>query len=96
MKTLIILTATEDKLEFLRDVRADVVLYLGTMNLENDDEDDTPVNAICFNGRLTKNQKAHLSDQLYNEYENEISIIFFEQEGELDTPDDYTLTIKSK
>lgn len=96
MKTLIILTATEDKIEYLPSVRADVVLYLGEMNLENDNDDDTPANAICFNGQLTKDQKKHLVDQLYNEFETEISIMFFEQEGELDMPDDYTLIIKSK
>lgn len=62
MKTLIILTATEDKLDYIPSVRASVrasvrvsvVLYLGEMNLENDNEDDTPANGICFNGQLTK------------------------------------------
>lgn len=63
MKTLIILTATEDKLDYIPSARASVVLYLGEMNLEND---------------------------------NRIGIIFFEQEGEVDSPDDYTLIIKSK
>lgn len=42
MKTLIILIATEDKLDYIPSVRASVVLYLGEMNLENDNEDDTP------------------------------------------------------
>lgn len=56
MKTLIILIATEDKLDYI----ASAVLYL---DLEND---------------------------------NRISIIFFEQEGEPDMPDDYTLIIKSE
>ena len=51
MKTLIILT--EDKLDYIPSARASVVLYLGEMNLENDNEDDTPANAICFNGQLT-------------------------------------------
>ena len=59
MKTLIILTATEDKLDYIPSA----VLYLGEMNLEND---------------------------------NRISITFFEQEGEPDMPDDYTLIIKSE
>lgn len=96
MKTLIILTATEDKLEYIPSVRASTVLYLGEMNLENDNEDDTPANALCFNGQLTKEQKEHLSEQLFRDYDNRISIIFFEQEGELDISDDYTFTIKSK
>ena len=92
MKTLIILTATEDKLDYIPSVRASVVLYLGEMNLEN----DTPANAICFNGQLTKEQKEHLSEKLFRDYDNRISIIFFEQEGEPDMPDDYTLIIKSE
>ena len=96
MKTLIILTATEDKLDYIPSVRASAVLYLGEMNLENDNEDDTPANALCFNGQLTKEQKEHLSEQLFRDYDNRISIIFFEQEGELDISDDYTFTIKSK
>jgi hypothetical protein len=96
MKTLIILTATEDKLDYIPSVRASVVLYLGEMNLENDNEDDTPANAICFNGQLTKEQKEYLTNRIFKEYDNEISIIFFEQEGEPDIPDDYTLIIKSK
>ena len=86
MKTLIILIATEDKLDYIPSA----VLYLGEMNLENDNEDDTPANAICFNGQLTKE---HLSEKLFRDYDNRISIIFFEQEGE---PDDYTLIIKSE
>lgn len=96
MKTLIILTATEEKLEYIPSARASAVLYLGEMNLENDNEDDTPANALCFNGQLTKEQKEHLSEQLFRDYDNRISIIFFEQEGELDISDDYTFTIKSK
>ena len=54
MKTLIILTATEDKLEYIPNARASAVLYLGEMNLENDNEDDTPANAICFNGQFQR------------------------------------------
>lgn len=96
MKTLIILIATEDKLDYIPSARASAVLYLGEMNLENDNEDDTPANAICFNGQLTKEQKEHLSEKLFRDYDNRISIIFFEQEGEPDMPDDYTLIIKSK
>ena len=96
MKTLIILTATEEKLEYIPSARASAVLYLGEMNLENDNEDDTPANALCFNGQLTKEQKEHLSKKLLKDYDNRISIIFFEQEGELDISDDYTFTIKSK
>lgn len=96
MKTLIILTATEEKLEYIPSARASAVLYLGEMNLENDNEDDTPANAICFNGQLTKEQKEHLSEKLFRNYDNRISIIFFEQEGELDISDDYTFTIKSR
>lgn len=96
MKTLIILVATEDKLDYIPSVRASVVLYLGEMNLKNDNEDDTPANAICFNGRLTKEQKEHLLEKLFRDYDNRISIIFFEQEGEPDMPDDYTLIIKSE
>ena len=96
MKTLIILTATEDKLDYIPSARASAVLYLGEMNLENDNEDDTPANAICFNGQLTKEQKEHLSEKLFRDYDNRIGIIFFEQEGEVDSPDDYTLIIKSK
>lgn len=88
MKTLIILVATEDKLDYIPSA----VLYLGEMNLEN----DTPANGICFNGQLTKEQKEHLSEKLFRDYDNRISIIFFEQEGEPDIPDDYTLIIKSK
>ena len=91
MKTLIILIATEDKLDYIPSASA--VLYLGEMNLENDNEDDTPANAICFNGQLTKE---HLSEKLFRDYDNRISIIFFEQEGEPDMPDDYTLIIKSE
>lgn len=53
----------------------------------------TPANAICFNGQLTKE---HLSEKLFRDYDNRISIIFFEQEGEPDMPDDYTLIIKSE
>lgn len=96
MKTLIILTATEDKLDYIPSVRASVVLYLGEMNLEDDNEDDTPANGIFFNGQLTKEQKEHLSEKLFRDYDNGINIIFFEQEGEPDMPDDYTLIIKSK
>lgn len=96
MKTLIILTATENQLEYIPVVRADVVLYLGEMNLENDNDDDTPANAICFNSQLTKEHKEHLANRIFKEYDNEIGIIFFEQEGEVDSPDDYTLIIKSK
>lgn len=96
MKTLIILMATEDKLEYIPNARASAVLYLGEMNLENDNEDDTPANAICFNGQLTKEQKEHLSEKLFRDYDNRITIVFFEQEGELDVSDDCTFTIKSK
>lgn len=96
MKTLIILTATEEKLDYIPSVRASVVLYLGEMNLENDNEDNTPANAICFNGQLTEEQKEYLTNRIFKEYDNEISIIFFEQEGEPDMPDDYTLIIKSE
>ena len=96
MKTLIILTATEEKLEYVPGARASAVLYLGEMNLENDNEDDTPANALCFNGQLTKEQKEHLSKKILRGYDNRISIIFFEQEGEPDMSDDYTFTIKSK
>lgn len=96
MKTLIILTATEDKLEYVPCARASVVLYLGEMNLENDNEDDTPANSICFNGHLTEEQKEHLSEMLSKDYDNRIHVVFFEQEGEPDMPDDYTLIIKSE
>lgn len=96
MKTLIILTATEEKLEYIPSARASAVLYLGEMNLENDNEDDTPANAIYFNGQLTKEQKEHLSKKFLRDYDNSITIVFFEQEGEPDMSDDYTFTIKSK
>ena len=94
MKTVIILIVTEDELEYLSSVRASIVLYLGKMNLENEDNDDTPVNAICFNGQLTEEQKEYLAEKLFRNHDNRISIIFFEQEGEPDMPDDYTLIIK--
>ena len=96
MKTLIILTATEEKLDYIPNARASAVLYLGEMNLENDNEDDTPANALYFNGQLTKEQKEHLSKKLLRDYDNSITIVFFEQEGEPDMSDDYTFTIKSK
>lgn len=96
MKTLIILTATGDKLDHIPSVRDSVVFYLGEMNLENENADNTPVNSICFNGQLTKEQKNHLSEKIFRDYDDSISIVFFEQEGDPDMPDDYTLIIKSK
>lgn len=95
MKTLIILTATEEKLEYIPSARSNIVLYVGEMNLE--DEDTTPANAMCFNGILSTDQKGHIVDQLRKEYDDDISVLFFELKGEQAVcPDDYTVEIKSK
>lgn len=95
MKTLIILTATEEKLEYIPLVRSNIVLYVGEMNLE--DDDTAPANAMCFNGQLSKEAKEHIVNQIRDEYNDEIEAAFFEMEGnEAISPDDYTFTIKSK
>ena len=94
MRTLIILTATEEKLEYIPSVRSNIVLHVGEMNLEDDDM--APANAMCFNGRLSKEAKEHIVNQIRDEYDYEVNAIFFEQEGEPDMPDDYTLIIKSE
>ena len=95
MKTLIILTATEDKLEFIPNVRADIALYVGEMNLENDNM--APANAMCFNGQLSKEAKEHIVNQIRSEYNKDIEAIFLEIEGKNPIcSDDYSLTIKSE
>lgn len=95
MKTLIILTATEEKLEYIPSVRSNIVLYIGEMNLE--DDDTAPANAICFNGQLTKEAKEHIAYQIQKEYDTDISALFFELKGEQAVcPDDYTIEIKSE
>lgn len=95
MKTLIILTATEEKLEYIPSVRSNIVLYIGEMNLE--DEDTAPANAMCFNGQLTKEAKKNIADQIQEEYDTDISVLFFELKGEQAVcPDDYTIEIKSE
>ena len=95
MKTLIILTATEEKLEYIPSVRLDIVLYIGKINLENDDV--APVNAMCFNGKLTKETKEYIVNQIKDEYNDDVDATFFEIEGsKAICPDDYTFTIKSE
>lgn len=95
MKTLIILTATEDRLEFIPNVRADIALYVGEINLE--DDDIAPANAMCFNGKLSVKAKKHIVEQIQDEYDNDINAVFLEFEGEkADCPDDYSFTIKTK
>lgn len=95
MKTLIILTATEEKLEYIPSVRSNIVLYVGEMNLEDDNM--APANAMCYNGQLSKEAKEHIVDQIRDEYDNEVDAVFFEIEG--DKPicsDNYSFTIKSE
>lgn len=95
MKTLIILIATEEKLEYIPSVRSNIVLYIGEMNLE--DDDTAPANALCFNGELTKEAKEHIANQIQKEYDTDISVLFFELKGEQAVyPDDYTIEIKSE
>ena len=95
MKTLIILIATEEKLEYIPSVRSNIVLYVGEMNLE--DDDTAPANAMCFNGILSTDQKEHIADQLRREHDDDISVLFFELKGEQAVcPDDYTIEIKSE
>ena len=95
MKTLIILIATEEKLEYIPSVRSNIVLYIGEMNLE--DDDTAPANALCFNGELTKEAKEHIANQIQREYDTDISVLFFELKGEQAVcPDDYTIEIKSE
>ena len=95
MKTLIILTATEEKLEYIPSIRSNIVLYVGEMNLE--DDDTAPANALCFNGELTKEAKEHIANQIQKEYDTDISVLFFELKGEQAVcPDDYTIEIKSE
>ena len=95
MKTLIILTATEEKLEYIPSVHSNIVLYIGEMNLEDDDA--APANALCFNGQLSTEAKEHIVNQIRDEYNNEVKVVFFEIEGnEAISPDDYTYTIKSE
>ena len=95
MKTLIILTATEEKLEYIPSVRSNIVLYVGEMNLE--DDDTAPANALCFNGELTKEAKEHIANQIQKEYDTDILVLFFELKGEQAVcPDDYTIEIKSE
>lgn len=95
MKTLIILIATEEKLEYIPSVRSNIVLYIGEMNLE--DDDTAPANALCFNGELTKEAKGHIANQIQKEYDTDISVLFFELKGEQAVcPDDYTIEIKSE
>lgn len=95
MKTLIILIATEEKLEYIPSVRSNIVLYIGEMNLE--DDDTAPANALCFNGELTKEAKEHIANQIQKEYDTDISVLFFELKGEQAAcPDDYTIEIKSE
>lgn len=95
MKTLIILIATEEKLEYIPSVRSNIVLYIGEMNLE--DDDTAPANALCFNGELTKEAKEHIVNQIQKEYDTDISVLFFELKGEQAVcPDDYTIEIKSE
>lgn len=91
MKTLIILTATEEKLEYLPSVRSNIVLYIGEMNLE--DEDTAPANALCFNGKLTKEAKGHIADQIQKEYDTDILALFFELK-ETACPDDYIMEVE--
>ena len=95
MKTLIILTATEEKLEYLPSVRSNIVLYIGEMNLEN--EDEAPANALCFNGQLSQEAKERIVNQIRSEYDDEVDAIFFEIEGSgAIGSDDHTFTIKSE
>ena len=95
MKTLIILTATEEKLEYIPSVRSNIVLYIGEMNLE--DDDTAPANAMCFNGQLSTKAKEHIVNQIRDEYNDEVEAIFFEMEGsKVISPDNYTYTIKSE
>lgn len=95
MKTLIILTATEEKLEYIPSVRSNIVLYVGEMNLE--DDDTAPANAMCYNGKLSKEAKEHIVNQIRDEYNDEVDVTFFEMEGsEAVGSDDYTFTIKSE
>ena len=95
MKTLIILTATEEKLEYIPSVRSNIVLYVGEMNLEN--EGTAPANAMCFNGQLPKEAKEHIINRIRDEYDDEVDAIFFEAEGDGAVgSNDYTFTIKSE
>ena len=95
MKTLIILTATEEKLEYIPSVRSNIVLYIGEMNLE--DDDTAPANAMCYNGKLDEKAKKRIVEQIQDEYDDDISVLFFELKGEQAAcPDDYTIEIKSE
>lgn len=95
MKTLIILTATEEKLEYIPSVRSNIVLYVGEMNLEDDDV--APANALCYNGQLSKEAKEHIVNQIRDEYDDEVDAVFFETEGDGAVgSDNYTFTIKSE
>lgn len=95
MKTLIILTATEEMLEYILSVRLNIVLYIGEMNLE--DDDTAPANAMCFNGPLSKEAREHVVNQIRDEYDDEVDATFFETEGSgAIGSDDYTFTIKSE
>lgn len=91
MKTLIVLTASEDYLEYIPSVRVNAVRYLGEMNLE--DDNSAPANLILFNGKLTVEQKKTLSDQIELNDE-QIHIMFLEYDGEPTMPDDYTFVLK--
>lgn len=92
MKTLIILLAHEEYLEYIPSVRADVILYIGEMNTVEDN--DAPENLICYKGELTPKNKEYI--KRIAESSLEVNPLFIEIEGEPDMPDDSTLIIKSK
>lgn len=95
MKTLIILAAPEEKLEYLPLVRLDIVLYIGKINLEDDDA--APANVMCLNGKLTREAKEHIVSQIQKGYGADVLVLFLELKGkQMVCPDDYTLEIKSE
>lgn len=81
MKTMLVLIATEAGLEDIPFVYADIVLYLGEMNISN-----TPViNTILFNGKLNKENKDYLLNKIAIRYE--VDIFFIEANDALDISD---------
>lgn len=91
MKTLIILLSNEEKLEYLPQVKADITLYIGEMNLIP----DPTANMLLFKGKLTSHQKEHIIELLNKDYdEDELSVIFIEAKENPKMPDGNTLVLK--
>lgn len=100
MKTLIFLLVKRAGLSILPSVRTKLAKFIGPMNLiDEDDEDELPMNALLVNLQLSKQNKRDIVD-LVKEKSDDIDVTFLEFDEEdmesEEESEEYTLLIKPK